>query len=225
MRAFTYAVSAAALMVMGTFSAQAADLIIDEPAVVPGVVDVGNWEGAYIGVFGGYAWGDLSYVSPDVPDGSADYSAEADGFVAGVQAGYNWQFDQLVFGLQTDFAYVAGETDEGDRLTWLGTTTGRVGVALDDLLIYGKAGLAYGMSEASFTWGPDTTEGDEWHVGWTAGAGLEYAISEGVSVFAEYNYVDLGDANYFANVGPIGPAGVDVDYNAHVIKAGLNLSF
>jgi outer membrane immunogenic protein len=225
MRAIAYGISLAALMASGMVGAQAADLIIDAP-VAPGVIDVsGSWDGAYVGVFGGYGWGNLSYVSPDIEDGSADYDEDVDGFLIGLQAGYNFQQDQLVFGVQTDMAFLNGETVEGDSVSWLGTTTGRVGVAFDSVLLYGEAGLAYGLTETSFTWDAATTNSSEWGIGWTAGAGVEVAISEGLSAFAEYNYVDIS-SNHFSDYGiPIGDQGVDITYTSHIVKAGLNLSF
>lgn len=223
MRASLYGLSLAAILASGTFAAQAADLIVDvapaEPVAAAGI----DWSGFYAGGNLGYAWGTLSYDSPDAPQ--TNYEDEANGFSAGLQAGYNWQFDQIVVGLQSDFAYLAGEGDDADKVQWLGSTTARLGVAVDNLLVYGKAGLAYGLSDLSFVWGNVVTDGAQWHVGWTAGAGVEYAIDDSVSVFAEYNYTDLGTQNYFANVGPVGPNGVDIGYTSHAVKAGVNFKF
>lgn len=222
MRASIFGLSLAAILASGTFAAQAADLIVDVAPMEPAAAGI-DWSGFYAGGNLGYAWGTIDYHSPDAPVN--DYQDDADGFSAGLQAGYNWQFDQIVVGLQSEFAYLAGEGADGDKIQWLGSTTGRLGLAFDSLLVYGKAGLAYGLSDVSFEWNAVTTDGSEWHVGWTAGAGLEYAIADGVSVFAEYNYTDLGSANYFANVGPVGPNGVDISYTSHAIKAGVNFQF
>lgn len=223
MRNFIPAVSLATVLVACGFSAQAADLIIEPevPVVMPEMAY--DWTGFYAGVNAGGIWGTVGYDSPDAP--ATNYEEDLEGFLAGVQAGYNWQTGNLVFGLQSDFAYTSAETGEGDALVWLGSTTGRVGLAVDTLLLYGKAGVAYGMSEASFAWNATTYEESDWHVGWTAGLGAELALDENVSLFAEYDYVDLGSANYFANIDPIGPNGVDVDIDAHIVKAGVNFKF
>lgn len=222
MRNLIPAVSVATVIAACGFSAQAADLIIEPelPVVAPMAHD---WTGFYAGVNAGIIWGTAGYDSPDAPE--TNYEADLDGFLAGVQGGYNWQVGDLVLGLQSDFAYTSAETGEGDALVWLGSTTGRVGLALDTVLLYGKAGIAYGMSDASFAWDNVTYDESDWHVGWTAGLGAEVALDENVSLFAEYNYVDLGSVNYFADAGPIGPNGVDVDVDAHLVKAGVNFKF
>jgi opacity protein-like surface antigen len=222
MRASIFGLSLAAILASGTFAAQAADLIVDVAPVEPAAAGI-DWSGFYAGGNLGYAWGTFDYHSPDAPVN--DYQDDADGFSAGLQAGYNWQFDQIVVGLQSEFAYLAGEGDDGDKIQWLGSTTGRLGLAFDSLLVYGKAGLAYGLSDVSFDSFGTLYEDGEWHVGWTAGAGLEYAIADGVSAFVEYNYTDLGAQTYFANVPPIGPNGVEIGYTSHAVKAGVNFKF
>ena len=73
-------------------------------------------------------------------DGAADHS---DGFVGGGQIGYNWQISPLwVVGLESDIAWtdlngsvsVPGPNDASrimtgtQKLDWLGTVRGRVGV-------------------------------------------------------------------------------------------------
>ena len=47
--------------------------------------------------------------------------------------------------------------------------------------------------------------GSKTKVGWTAGAGVEYAVTQNFTVKAEYLYVDLGDvtANVSGGVGTI----------------------
>jgi len=222
MRILFTAVSLATVLIAASSAAKAADLYVETevPYVEPDLID---WTGFYAGVSAGGIWGTASYDSPGAPE--TNYESDLDGFLAGVQAGYNWQAGDLVFGLQSDFAYTSAETDEGDALTWLGTTTGRLGFAVDSLLFYGKAGAAYGVSDVSFTWDSVTYDESDWHFGWTAGVGAELALDENISIFAEYDYVDLGSANYFADVGPIDEDGVDVDLDAHLVKAGLNFKF
>jgi outer membrane immunogenic protein len=69
----------------------------------PVYVDPGyNWTGFYIGLNGGYSWGNASNtIVTTVPLASA--SQHMDGWVFGGQAGYNWQFNRSwVFGLEGD---------------------------------------------------------------------------------------------------------------------------
>ena len=95
-----------------------------------------DWSGFYIGAQAGYGWADFEYefntnghYNTD-PGDTVDASAE--GFIGGGHIGYNWQFDQMVAGLEiggfvgdiedTDPSFVAGKTVTNDIewfLQWL----------------------------------------------------------------------------------------------------------
>jgi outer membrane immunogenic protein len=103
--------------------AYAADLPVKAP--VPVVVDPG-WRGFYVGVNVGYSWGnsdtDVSYATfpggvPIVPPPGSIISGsfDIDGVIAGLQAGYNWQHDKWVFGIEGDFQW-SGQKGSGDFL-------------------------------------------------------------------------------------------------------------
>ena len=208
-------ISASALA-LGVTAAQAADLTY-EPAPAP-VVEAPaafNWTGFYLGVHAGAALLDGDYT-----DGAFGFSDDNTGFLGGVQAGYNWQFDNIVIGAQTDFAYTSAKLsddliDAEAKLEWLGSTTARVGYAFDNLLVYGKGGVAYGQSKIDDI---DAGNDSQWHVGWTAGVGAEYAFTQNITGLVEYNYVDLGSQGYFDDI-------VSADLTTNVIKAGLNYKF
>ena len=53
-------------------------------------------------------------------------------------------------------------------------------------------------------------------LGWTAGAGLEYALNQSLSIKAEYLYVDLGSDILVLD---------DVTFRAHLIRGGINWRF
>src|SRR5262245_32833622 len=84
---------------------------------------------------------------------------------------------------------------------WVATLRGRVGVALDRLLIYGTGGVAWGGIESSNAvtcvgcpiapWATGTSS--RTHTGWAAGAGAEYMLGSAWSIRAEYLFVDLGE--------------------------------
>jgi len=59
-------------------------------------------------------------------------------------------------------------------------------------------------------------------IGWTAGAGIEYALTNNWSVKTEYLYVDLGKFSCGAAVCGVP---TDVDYRAHIARAGVNYKF
>jgi outer membrane immunogenic protein len=86
-----------------------------------------------------------------------------------------------------------------DSIRWLGTVRGRAGLALDNVLLYLTAGLAYGQTEHSVTsivnGFPNFSETHDFNafkVGPVAGVGVEYGLDPRWSVKAEALYVDLG---------------------------------
>ncbi len=107
----------------------------------------------------------------------------------------------MAHGLGGDFLTVNGK----NSLTWLGTTRGRVGfVATPDnrLMIYGTGGVAYGGGNSQFS-AFDNTTGSFWsgnpsstRVGWVIGGGVEYAITNNITIKGEYLYADLGSSKF-----------------------------
>jgi outer membrane immunogenic protein len=170
-------VAAAVASAAWSSAAFAADLPArTAPPAPPPVVaaPVFTWTGFYIGLNAGVAIGN-SYsptfvagglfptpASNLVPGSSAGGTA----FTGGLQAGYNWQMNQFVFGLETDInwrdgagnlngvyatnpagygaAYPSYTLSGFDSDRWYGTLRGRIGYAFDRALIYATGGLAYG---------------------------------------------------------------------------------
>ena len=91
------------------------------------------------------------------------------------------------------------------NLDWLGTTRARLGfVATPDnrLMFYATGGVAYGGGSASYS-AFDATNDLFWtgnpsssRVGWTIGGGVEYAITNNITIKGEYLYYDLGSTNF-----------------------------
>jgi outer membrane immunogenic protein len=63
--------------------------------------------------------------------------------------------------------------------------------------------------------GPGGSESDT-RIGWTVGAGLEYALWSNWSVKVEYLYADLGSFEF---------AGGNIDFNTHIVRGGINYRF
>lgn len=209
----------AAVALLST-SVMAADLIIDEPAaVIP--TSAFDWSGFYVGAHAGWATGSVLADPIDAPD-----ETTATGWLLGVQAGANAQFDTFVLGVEGDIAWT-NITNEDEILlpaygltdvNWLASLRGRAGVAFDQVLLYATAGIA----GAGVTFNDlDAAEGslDGTHFGWTAGIGAEVAITETISAKVEYLYYDFGAVTY-----DLGDPD-DVSFNLHTIKAGLNFHF
>ena len=171
-----------------------------------------NWSGFYIGAHIG---GGLELTDVADPFGPSIYgdTVRSPGPLAGGQAGYNWQFSQVLLGLEADVSwadlygtntcfafsgfYVSGNCRS--EVNALGTFTGRLGWLLGSdrgTLIYAKAGAAWQQSEVEATIGGDagfpTTGASGIRWGWTLGLGAERVLSRHWSLKTEYDYLSFG---------------------------------
>jgi outer membrane immunogenic protein len=171
-------------------------------------------------------WGRSSASDdPSEPSGSfwigdgnspGSISANGTGVIGGLQAGYNWQFSNLVLGVEGDISFSSldrtvlvptspgGNDTYRSRLSTLGTVRGRIGWAFDRVLLYGTGGAAFASLKDEYTDPPIplgfTVSPNSGRTGWTAGGGLEYAFADHWTVRAEYLHVGFGDKN--ATVAP-----------------------
>ncbi|UXT41836.1 porin family protein [Agrobacterium tumefaciens] len=166
-----------------------------------------SWGGAYVGVHGGVA-------SPKF-----NPLASGRGLTGGVQAGYNFQFGSGVVGAELEGSYLGNEARVPNgrlRERFRGAAKMKAGVALDQTLVYGTAGL----TTTKFKDGNGVTGPDGWKQGYLVGAGVEQSFGGGLSAKFEYNYVSTGNV---ATTTASGKSKTDV--SDHVIKAGLNYRF
>lgn len=210
-------------------SASAADIPrrVEQVRAAPPVAYVApayNWTGLYVGINGGGGWGTSSFSGPP-RTGDFDTS----GGLAGGTLGYNWQTNQVVFGVETDLDWsnIDGSVRCGAGVrcnvtnNWLGTARGRIGYAADRFMPYLTGGLAYGDVEAKAT---GFRGRSETRAGWTLGGGVEFALPARWTAKLEYLYVDLGDFNCGRACGsPVGPD--RVEFRSHIVRAGLNYRF
>jgi outer membrane immunogenic protein len=196
-----------------------------------------NWTGFYIGGFGGYSWaGKVRGDNTDFDDDGADEIAAAPtikGGFGGGTLGYNWQMpgSQFVVGLEGElagasikfsFADPADGSSMSYKVNMFGSVTGRVGYAVNDLLIYAKGGYAWARTKLSVEDGADSFSASATHSGYTIGGGVEYRIAQNWSAKVEYLYADYGKATYGpAPDGDSGRAGL----RNHAVKVGLNYHF
>ena len=147
-------------------------------------------------------------------------------------------FVEPIFG-RNDFFTANGSV----KLDWLGSTRARVGYAFfpdNRLLIYGTGGVAYGgasshldVFDAVNGWGFSSGGGSSSRTGWTAGGGVEYAITNNIILGAEYLYYDLGNRhlNFVANPAASNFFGVPVfsqtkiDFTGSVARARISYKF
>lgn len=199
-------------------TAMAADLPRRTAPAAPAITQIPAflWTGFYAGVNAGYGFGSFTGTP-------ANGFRDPDGFVGGGQIGYNHQVNNVVFGLETDIQYAdlrAGAAPGGiagsrATLDYLGTVRGRVGYAYDRFLPYVTAGFAYGGTTVTV---PAIGRGSEFNPGWTAGAGIEYAITNNLTAKVEGLYVDLAESRL---LGGTQRRGAELG----VIRAGLNAKF
>jgi len=226
----------------------AADLPIRGPIYMgPVGAPIFNWSGFYLGGHAGYGWGiynvDTALVlNGVVQPGAANNSFDLDGWLAGGQIGFNWQVNQLVYGIEGDMSWtnIGGdfqydplrpEAIAGANFDWLATLRGRVGIAYDRTLLYATGGLAWGKDQGfanSVLVAGDRATARSTRTGWAAGGGVEHAVSDNLSIKAEYLYVDLGDDRRESAASTF-PAGLvlraDSDTHLHVVRVGLNYRF
>lgn len=107
-----------------------------------------------------------------------------------------------------------------------------MGYAWNHFLGYVKGGIAWERVDYVASIIPDTTEivaltARETRQGWTIGVGGEYAISEFLSGFVEYDYYDFGsnDVRFVPRLEGVPPGIVEIEETANVVRAGLNLRF
>jgi outer membrane immunogenic protein len=197
----------AALSLSLAGAAVAADFPASNYYTTPAPLSAYSWAGPYIGGTLGYEWGSVSN-NPTKPNGLA----------GGFEGGFNWQHGNFVYGGEADFQFSgADDTFAPWQFSnpWFGTLRGRAGVAVNNVLIYGTAGLAYGELTAN-------TAGNlsESHTsfGWVAGGGAEVAFTPHWSGKAEWLYLDMADRGFSVT-------GANNGLSANLLRLGVNYHF
>jgi outer membrane immunogenic protein len=160
-----------------------------------------SWTGYYVGLNGGYGW-DPRDVLGDTTDNPC--CVRPRGWFGGGQAGYNYEMNRWVWGIETDIqgANIGKTTHDlrfGDTLQskvdWFGTLRGRIGYDFAPALVYFTGGFAYGNVHNSAV-GPALVGSpfniDHVATGYVLGGGVEYKFAPNWSVKTEYQYINLG---------------------------------
>lgn len=216
----------AAVISLGSIgTAQAADMAVK--AAPPPVVAVYNWTGFYVGGNVGGGWSNTNFSGVPItgdhfllPTSSFSTGNGGSGnVVGGIQAGFNWQWNQLVLGIEGTWSgsdvrnttglladpVFAGENIRlNSKIEQFATLVGRLGFApTNDWLIYGKGGYAtarISTNPQDFFPLPATLQhfssGAAWHDGWTAGVGVEYKWAQHWVFGLEYDYYSFNTKNH-----------------------------
>ncbi len=215
------------------------------PAFDPSVST--DWNGIYVGLSGGVAGVNATLVDLD-DEVFDDEGAIADlsniAGIYGIQAGFSWQMGAVVLGLEGDFSGTgldegygfddaAPSSDEfaSAKMNWLSTLRAKAGLAYGNTLIYVTGGLAFADVEFCATEDPtgcngtnnDEVQGDEILTGFAAGTGVEFKMSDALSLRTEYLFVGL-DKDEFTNSPAMGSDSISLDTDVHLFRIGLNYS-
>jgi outer membrane immunogenic protein len=192
-------------------------------------------------------------------DAAGSQTLNRGGFTMGGELGYNWQIGMFVLGVETDIGGVTGGTHvanfglingtlspagtffpfrlgQRDSNGLYGTARGRLGIAFDRALIYGTGGLAYTSGTAFFSYtdglfpaGGVAGAGNK--VGYVVGGGLEYALTNNVSVKGEFLYTQFGRVSAnglivnFANPNFTNTFASSVRVQEYTARVGINYRF
>jgi outer membrane immunogenic protein len=213
----------------------------------PPVVYAYSWTGCYVGGNIGGLWVNKDYSLDNVaafgggvtfPGGLALGSHNADSVIGGFQAGCNYQFaGGWVIGIQGDYDWADAKGSHADPFSGLTTLTsrtknlasitGRVGYAWDRFLGYVKGGGAWERDDYSWYVNalPGTGAiGSETRGGWTVGIGGEYAFTNNLTAFIEYDYYNFGTRTVGLAFSPV-TFNFDIKEDKSVVKVGFNFKF
>jgi outer membrane immunogenic protein len=232
MKRFMLAVCAgllAAAVATPSFAADMPRPAFKAPLRNPVYVAPFSWTGFYVGINGGYGFGKTNWVVPGTGVATGDFDVK--GPLVGGTVGYNLQTGSWVWGVEGDFdaswikgsnTTACGGTGCETKNTWFATGRGRIGYAWEAFLPYLTGGAAFGNIKAGQTGSATTASATK--VGWTVGAGIEYALFKNEwSVKLEYLYADLG--KFSCDAISCGGAITDVSLKTSIVRLGVNYRF
>lgn len=278
-----------ASLAFGMAGAMAEEMAVPPSQFITASVPYLAWTGFYVGINGGFAWGNSSvaFTANDPaalagtcggggapgPKGQCINSMDfrRDGAIAGGQFGYNWQVNShWLIGAEADYQWsnLDGSVSSSFRLGNVGATTmavnqnvesfgtvrARAGVVLaPPLLLYGTGGFAFGQVHQNLGVSAGATKGltaggfsyactigtacfagtaSQTQLGWSAGAGAEYAITSNLIFRTELLYVHLSAPTVTVTATAVAAATAPASFAAGfsavyfaVMRAGLNYKF
>ena len=204
--------------------------------------------GFYIGVTGGYGFGEADIKGDLLRNHSdslsqlvsEDGKSDLEGGMIGGLVGFDYSLGNgLVIGAVGDLSWLnasgsadvepsiinltGSDYDIDTSLSWLGTFRGRIGFEMGDALIYGTGGVAFGGVDAELRasgFGEISSDSNT-QVGWTVGAGVNYMATDNIVLGIEYLYVDLGEGSY--KFGETGDANIDL--NMSIVRGTVGFKF
>jgi len=194
-----------------------------------------SWTGLYIGGNVGGLWSRKEFTSPGV-----NFTSDPNGWLGGIQGGFDWQTGMWVFGVQADYdwadasadttlAGVAAGSTARVKIKSVASVTGRLGIAIERNLLYVKGGGAWvrdNYDQFVTASGVAISSATETRSGGTVGVGWEYAFLPGWSGFVEYDHYFLGTKSVdFTTPGGVFAFTADIKQDLDVVKGGINYRF
>ena len=236
----THAVLVSTAAILISVSARAADLPARvQPAAPVAYAPSFSWTGFYIGGELGWIRTDPDYTTGAVLLGTpflVSATTGKDGLSYGILAGYNYQAGNVVLGVEGDFeGWTVGKirytSITGDFLTahskWGGSVRGRLGFAADRALFYVAGGAAFVSSKTSIPTTGISIGSDDTRVGWTVGAGIDYAFTNNWFTGVEYRYsqFEFKSFVYPIPVLNLGTIGLKQDLSNNQVTARIGYKF
>lgn len=199
-------------------------LALSAAASAPALADTTDWSGFYVGATAGHANGSADVTTSPAYSGSGYFSSSStpaitsagqgqvdpSGFAGGLNFGYNWQWDSIVFGLEADWSALNADDDRSATDVYpccspstftvyektsaddLKTLRARIGYANDRSLFYFTAGWAQVDIEIDDAFTDDYDDAREFYSAshtqddWIYGVGYEHDFGNNWSMKAEY---------------------------------------
>ena len=221
---------------------------------LPSFTWTGFYVGGQMGYGWGDNDGSVSWATAQGQAGQSNLTSGAQGVIGGAHLGYNQQFDQWVLGLEGSVdgatlsknvlvlapsivnpsasSYVTGTVQSGIQ----GSVRARAGYAFGRLLTYATGGVAFGSFQTDAQlFGADldgvtnfaaSGANSATRIGWTLGAGVEYAINNHWSLRTEYRYSDFGHLGILPGASSIGAVfAVDRHLDQQQVQVGFSYKF
>jgi high affinity Mn2+ porin len=222
---------AAALLTSGAALAADPPLVRKAPVLAPSF----DWSGFYTGGHVGYSRGSTNSALSDPlsPDGRSTFGS----LYGGLQVGYNHVFPSgFLVGIEGDVSFpeffedgaimrrpTTLDSEITHQVDYVATLRARFGYVFGNTMVYGTGGFATALTRYLEVPGPVIPQDKilRQHVGWSAGAGAEFALSPEWTARVEYLY------DRFNNTSVVFPSGTAVasDFDLHSVRLGLNHFF
>ena len=190
-----------------------------------------DWSGGYIGAQIGGRWA-KNFMEWDAPNGNSDSTQRPHGVAVGGYGGYNWQFGQIVTGI--DVGLIANTLTDDDpdwnlyahvdaKAKVIGNVNTRIGYAFGRVLPYVTAGYSYGRYDNSYVLmfeypNPPAFNESFSRSGWNIGAGVDAAFTQNWIARAEYRYTDFGERDF-------GNSTIPFEFKQHTATLGIAYKF